>query len=111
MRLGKQRPTDPCRYGTSSSLHLRLEYFMAFCPIFGGVRSFESGVRLRISRLAATTCVPLATVKFYLRELLLHDGELTAPNHAQYDESHVRRLRLVRALLGPGGLQWQRPAN
>jgi DNA-binding transcriptional MerR regulator len=59
---------------------------------------------VRISQLAAATDVPVATIKFYLREHLLHDGELTSPTQAQYDESHVRRLQLVRALLGPGGL-------
>lgn len=59
---------------------------------------------MRISQLAAETEVPVATIKFYLREHLLHDGQLTSPTQAQYDQSHVRRLQLVRALLGPGGL-------
>jgi DNA-binding transcriptional MerR regulator len=59
---------------------------------------------MRISQLAAESGVPLPTVKFYLREGLLHEGELTSATQAQYDESHVRRLRLVRALLGAGGL-------
>jgi DNA-binding transcriptional MerR regulator len=48
--------------------------------------------------------VPVATIKFYLREELLHEGRLTSPTQAQYDETHVRRLALIRALLGPGGL-------
>jgi DNA-binding transcriptional MerR regulator len=59
---------------------------------------------LRISELARTSGVPVATVKYYLREGLLHDGELTSATQARYDESHVARLRLVRSLLGPGGL-------
>ena len=59
---------------------------------------------MRISQLAQQTDVPVATVKFYLRERLLHEGELTSPTQARYDESHVRRLHLIRALLGPGGL-------
>jgi len=59
---------------------------------------------MRISQLAAEADVPVATVKYYLREKLLHDGVLTSPTQAQYDDSHVQRLRLVRALLGPGGL-------
>jgi DNA-binding transcriptional MerR regulator len=59
---------------------------------------------VRISQLAERTDVPVATIKFYLRERLLHEGELTSPTQAQYDESHVRRLQLIRALLGPGGL-------
>jgi DNA-binding transcriptional MerR regulator len=59
---------------------------------------------MRISALAAQAGLPVATVKFYLRERLLHEGELTSATQAQYDESHVRRLQLVRALLGPADL-------
>jgi DNA-binding transcriptional MerR regulator len=59
---------------------------------------------MRISGLASQTGVPVATIKFYLRENLLHEGVRTAATQAQYDESHVARLRLIRALLGPGGL-------
>jgi DNA-binding transcriptional MerR regulator len=59
---------------------------------------------MRISELASNTEIPVATIKFYLRENLLHEGVRTAATQAQYDESHVARLRLIRALLGPGGL-------
>jgi DNA-binding transcriptional MerR regulator len=59
---------------------------------------------MRISELSSRTGIPVATIKFYLRENLLHDGLRTAATQAQYDESHVARLRLIRALLGPGGL-------
>lgn len=59
---------------------------------------------MRISELARRGGVPIATVKYYLRERLLPDGVLTAPNQARYDDTHLARLRLVRALLGPGGL-------
>ncbi len=59
---------------------------------------------MRISQLSAQTGVPVATIKFYLREKLLHDGVRTSPTQAQYDESHVARIRLIRALMGPGGL-------
>jgi DNA-binding transcriptional MerR regulator len=59
---------------------------------------------MRISQLSAATGVPVATVKYYLREGLLHDGRLTSPTQARYDESHVRRLRLIRALVGGAGL-------
>lgn len=70
----------------------------------GSESIYCQGVGVRISQLARETEVPVATIKFYLREQLLHDGELTSPTQAQYDEGHVRRLRLIRALLGPGGL-------
>jgi DNA-binding transcriptional MerR regulator len=59
---------------------------------------------VRISQLSGASGVPVATIKFYLREDLLHDGKLTSPTQARYDESHVRRLRLIRALVGGAGL-------
>lgn len=59
---------------------------------------------MRISELARTAAVPLATVKFYLREGLLPPGRPTAATQAEYDATHLRRLRLVRALTEVGGL-------
>jgi DNA-binding transcriptional MerR regulator len=59
---------------------------------------------MRISELSSQTGVPIATIKFYLREKLLPEGIRTSATQAQYDESHVARLRLIRALLGPAGL-------
>jgi DNA-binding transcriptional MerR regulator len=61
----------------------------------------RSGVR--ISELSQNSGVPVPTIKFYLREGLLHDGVRTSATQAQYDESHEARLRLIRALVGPGG--------
>ncbi|MGR0219100.1 MerR family transcriptional regulator [Agromyces sp. ZXT2-6] len=57
-----------------------------------------------MSELSRTTDTPVATVKYYLRERLLPPGLRTSPNQAQYGDEHVRRIRLIRALLGPGGL-------
>ncbi|WP_158220305.1 MerR family transcriptional regulator [Kineosporia sp. A_224] len=59
---------------------------------------------MRISELARETGVPLATVKFYLREGLVPAGRATSATQAEYDATHVRRLRLVRALVEIGGL-------
>jgi DNA-binding transcriptional MerR regulator len=59
---------------------------------------------MRISELAERSGVPVATIKYYLREHLLHEGELTSATQARYDESHLDRLRLIRALVGPAGL-------
>ena len=39
-------------------------------------------------------------MKFYLREGLLPAGTATSATQATYDAGHLRRLRLVRALLG-----------
>ncbi len=57
---------------------------------------------MRIGELSRRTGVPVATIKFYLREGLLPPGRSTAPTQALYDESHEQRLRLVRALVGVG---------
>ncbi|SEF58760.1 MerR HTH family regulatory protein [Nonomuraea solani] len=59
---------------------------------------------MRISELSATSGVALPTIKYYLREGLLHQGEQLAATRAEYDESHLRRLRLIRALLEVGRL-------
>jgi DNA-binding transcriptional MerR regulator len=59
---------------------------------------------MRISELSRRSGVPLPTIKYYLREGLLPPGRQTAPNQASYDEQHVRRLRLIRALVEVGRL-------
>ena len=59
---------------------------------------------MRIAALSAATGVNVATLKYYLREGLLHAGAATAVNQAQYDDTHVRRVKLVRALVDLGRL-------
>lgn len=59
---------------------------------------------MRVSELSRTSGVPVATIKYYLREGLLHRGETTSPNQASYDDAHLRRLRLIRSLVEVGGL-------
>ncbi|WP_371480804.1 MerR family transcriptional regulator [Kitasatospora sp. NBC_00315] len=59
---------------------------------------------MRVGELSTRTGVPVPTIKYYLREGLLPPGELTSPNQAQYGDAHVRRLKLVRALLEVGKL-------
>lgn len=59
---------------------------------------------MRVGELSKRSGVPVATIKYYLREGLLPAGVLTSPNQAHYDEEHLRRLRLVRALVDVGGL-------
>ena len=57
---------------------------------------------MRVSELVARTGIPLATVKYYLREGLLMPGEATSATQARYGEKHVERLGLVKALAGAG---------
>ncbi|WP_433498107.1 MerR family transcriptional regulator [Sphaerimonospora sp. CA-214678] len=59
---------------------------------------------MRISQLSAESGVPIPTIKFYLREGLLPQGRQTSATRAEYDQSHLRRLRLIRALLEVGRL-------
>ncbi|MGW5455207.1 MerR family transcriptional regulator [Nocardia sp. NPDC003979] len=59
---------------------------------------------MRISELSERSGIAVATIKYYLREGLLPTGERTGPNQASYSDEHLRRLRLVRALIEVGGL-------
>jgi DNA-binding transcriptional MerR regulator len=59
---------------------------------------------MRIAELSRRSGVPVPTIKYYVREGLLPPGELTSPNQAQYDEAHLRRLKLIRALVEVGDL-------
>jgi DNA-binding transcriptional MerR regulator len=57
-----------------------------------------------MAELSASSGVPVATIKYYLRERLLPSGEIVGINQANYDESHRARLRLIRALIDVAGL-------
>ena len=59
---------------------------------------------MRISELARRSGVSVPTIKYYLRVGLLAPGKTTARNQAIYEESHLRRLRLVRVFVDIGGL-------
>ena len=59
---------------------------------------------MKISELSNATAIPIPTLKFYLREGLLQQGKLSSPNQADYDEAHVRRANLIRALREVAGL-------
>lgn len=59
---------------------------------------------MRISELAQISGVSVATIKYYLREGLLPEGQRTSATQAQYGDAHESRLKLVRALIGTAGL-------
>ena len=59
---------------------------------------------MRISELSRRSGVPITTIKHYLREGLLPPGRPTAATQADYGDLHLRRLRLIRALIGVRGL-------
>lgn len=53
---------------------------------------------MRISELSQAGDVPVATIKYYLRERLLPPGQATAANQSHYGQPHLHRLRLIRVL-------------
>lgn len=57
---------------------------------------------MRMAELSERSGVPIQTIRYYQREGLLPPGRRTSPNQAVYDESHVRRLALVRAMVEVG---------
>ena len=59
---------------------------------------------MRLAELAARSGLSTATIKYYLRSGLLPPGEARSTTWAEYDESHLRRLRLVRALTDVAGM-------
>lgn len=59
---------------------------------------------MKMSELSTATDVPVATLKYYLREGLLPPGEMRTRTSAAYGDEHVERVRLIRALTSVGGL-------
>ncbi|MEV4615730.1 MerR family transcriptional regulator [Kitasatospora sp. NPDC049258] len=57
---------------------------------------------MRLAELSERSGVPAATIKYYLREQLLQPGRRVTATQAEYGEEHLRRLRLVRALIQIG---------
>jgi DNA-binding transcriptional MerR regulator len=55
-----------------------------------------------MTELSERSGVPIPTIRYYLREGLLPPGNLTSPNQATYDDAHVHRLTLIRALVEVG---------
>ncbi|MEU2227703.1 MULTISPECIES: MerR family transcriptional regulator [unclassified Streptomyces] len=59
---------------------------------------------MRLAELSGRSGVSTATIKYYLREGLLPPGRQVNTTTAEYDEEHLRRLRLVRAMIQVGRL-------
>jgi DNA-binding transcriptional MerR regulator len=57
-----------------------------------------------MAELSETTGIPVPTIKYYMREGLVAPGRPTGRNQADYSDEHVRRLKLVRALVEYGDL-------
>ena len=59
---------------------------------------------MRISELADSTGVSVATIKYYVREGILSPGRKLSERLADYDDQHVRRLHLLRVLRDVGAV-------
>ena len=63
---------------------------------------------MKISELSERSGVPVATVKFYIREGMLPRGEALSATRAEYGDEHLARLRLIGALADVRGLPLSR---
>jgi DNA-binding transcriptional MerR regulator len=59
---------------------------------------------MKVSELSDRSGLPVQTIKYYIREGLLPKGAVTAATRAEYDDGHLERLRLIRALREVGDL-------
>src|SRR5262245_55321271 len=59
---------------------------------------------MRIAELSRRSGTSVPSIKYYVREELLPAGTATGRNQAEYGDDHLRRLRLIRALIDVGGL-------
>jgi DNA-binding transcriptional MerR regulator len=63
---------------------------------------------VRISELSKRSGVPVATLKFYIREGMLPRGEAVSATSADYGDEHLARVRLIAALADVRGLPLSR---
>lgn len=59
---------------------------------------------MQISELSDRSGLSIQTIKFYIREGLLPKGTPSGATRAEYDQGHLERLRLIRALREVGDL-------
>jgi DNA-binding transcriptional MerR regulator len=59
---------------------------------------------MKVSELSDLSGLPVQTIKYYIREGLLPKGAATAATRAEYDDRHLERLRLIKALREVGDL-------
>ena len=59
---------------------------------------------MRMAELSQRSGMPVATIKYYIREGLLPAGQRTATNQALYGQEHLARIELIRALRDVAGL-------
>lgn len=55
---------------------------------------------MRLQELSEATGMPIASIKFYLREGVLPSGRPLTATRSDYDDRHVRRIRTIQTLRG-----------
>lgn len=53
---------------------------------------------MKVSELSEQSGVPISTIKYYIRERVLSTGERSGRNQSSYNETHLRRLKLLTTL-------------
>ncbi|MEA5453882.1 MerR family transcriptional regulator [Sinomonas sp. JGH33] len=59
---------------------------------------------MQLRELSSLTGVPIASIKFYLREGLLPPGRRLSATRSDYDEAHARRIATIQTLRGVNDL-------
>ena len=59
---------------------------------------------MKMAEFSRRSGIPVATIKYYMREGLLSPGLRTAANQADYGEEHLERIAVIRALRAVAGL-------
>ncbi|MGO2863052.1 MAG: MerR family transcriptional regulator [Brevibacterium sp.] len=59
---------------------------------------------MRISELSDRTGVPIPRIKYYIREGLLARALPSSKLPGGYDDAHIHRVRLIRAMVSVGGM-------
>jgi DNA-binding transcriptional MerR regulator len=59
---------------------------------------------MRLAELSSRSGVSTSAIKYYLRLGVLHPGDQQSSTWAEYHESHLRRLAIIRALIEVAGL-------
>ncbi|MDQ4504097.1 MerR family transcriptional regulator [Sinomonas sp. ASV322] len=60
---------------------------------------------MQLSELSVLANMPIASIKFNLREGLLPSGELLTAKRADYGERHLRRIHTIQTLRAVNGLR------
>jgi DNA-binding transcriptional MerR regulator len=61
------------------------------------------GEIMRLQELSDVTGMPIASIKYYVREGIIPAGRLVTATRADYDDGHARRIRTIQTLRSVNG--------